>query len=230
MKAYAIYVDGNTVSESGLDRLIKSSIQVSNEFIVEPWPGVTPKNCHEKLSFHDIRWNYPWEGEVIDFASGLTKKAYPTQNPDARISCALSHYILWKIASKDEEPTLIMEHDAIFTKKIDFNPHITRHQIIGINNPLGCTRLSRLFAEKVERLEAEYQYTPWIDSQSVPQGLAGNSAYIIKPEGAKQMLELVDRYGLWPNDAIMCRQLFPLLGVTKTHYTWIQGLRSTTTL
>ena len=101
MKAYAIYVDGNTVSESGLDRLIKSSIQVSNEFIVEPWPGVTPKNCHEKLSFHDIRWNYPWEGEVIDFASGLTKKAYPTQNPDARISCALSHYILWKIASKE---------------------------------------------------------------------------------------------------------------------------------
>ena len=87
-----------------------------------------------------------------------------------------------------------------------------------------------MFAEKVERLEAEYQYTPWIDSQSVPQGLAGNSAYIIKPEGAKQMLELVDRYGLWPNDAIMCRQLFPLLGVTKTHYTWIQGLRSTTTL
>ena len=58
MKAYAIYVHGNQVAETGVDRLIKSSISVNNEFIVEPWPAVTPKNVHDKLYFHNIRILY----------------------------------------------------------------------------------------------------------------------------------------------------------------------------
>ena len=70
---------------------------------------------------------------------------------------------------------------------------------------------------------------PWIDDQTIPQGLAGNSAYIITPAGAEQLIKLVKEYGLWPNDAIMCRQLVRRLGVTKKFYTHIQNLRSTTT-
>jgi GR25 family glycosyltransferase involved in LPS biosynthesis len=69
-----------------------------------------------------------------------------------------------------------------------------------------------------------------IDDDKIPQGLAGNSAYIIKPEGARRLLELVKEYGLWPNDAIMCRQLISKLGITKTYYTKVQGLESTTSL
>ena len=71
---------------------------------------------------------------------------------------------------------------------------------------------------------------PIIDEVHIPQGLAGNSAYVIKPEGAERMLDLSQRYGMWPNDALMCRQLVPNLGVTRNFYTRIQGLRSTTTL
>ena len=74
------------------------------------------------------------------------------------------------------------------------------------------------------------QLVPKIDHYDIPQGLAGNSAYIIKPSGASRMLELVKQHGLWPNDALMCRQLVPRLGVTKKFYTKVQGLRSTTTL
>jgi GR25 family glycosyltransferase involved in LPS biosynthesis len=69
-----------------------------------------------------------------------------------------------------------------------------------------------------------------IDEEHIPQGIAGNSAYIMKPSGAKKMLDLVAQFGLWPNDAIMCRQLVPTLGVTKTFFTGVQGLPSTTTL
>ena len=52
---------------------------------------------------------------------------------------------------------------------------------------------------------------------------------IIKPSGAIRMLKLVEEFGLWPNDAIMCRQLFPDLYVTRKFYTTIQNLKSTTT-
>ena len=75
-----------------------------------------------------------------------------------------------------------------------------------------------------------FQPVPRIDEFNIPQGLAGNSAYVIKPAGAKLMLELSQEYGMWPNDALMCYQLVPKLGVTRNFYTRIQGLRSTTTL
>ena len=44
------------------------------------------------------------------------------------------------------------------------------------------------------------------------------------------MINLVNEHGAWPNDAIMCRQLVPKLGVTKKYYTATQRIRSTTTL
>ena len=75
-----------------------------------------------------------------------------------------------------------------------------------------------------------FQRAPTIDDITVPQGLAGNSAYIIKPQGAKHMLNLVKEYGLWPNDALMCKQLVPNLYVTRKFFTTVQHTRSTTTL
>jgi GR25 family glycosyltransferase involved in LPS biosynthesis len=69
---------------------------------------------------------------------------------------------------------------------------------------------------------------PTIDEFNIPQGLAGNSAYIIKPEGAKNLIEASREHGLWPNDALMCKQIIPNMGVTKTYFTRVQGLPSTT--
>jgi hypothetical protein len=86
-----------------------------------------------------------------------------------------------------------------------------------------------VFYQKVIDSQNMFQLAPKVDNENVPQGLAGNSAYIIKPSGAIRMLKLVEEFGLWPNDAIMCRQLFPDLYVTRKFYTTIQNLKSTTT-
>ena len=64
----------------------------------------------------------------------------------------------------------------------------------------------------------------------IPQGLAGNSAYIIKPWAAKKVIQEVKEIGAWPNDALLCYQNFSFLAVTKKYYTRVQGLPSTTTL
>ena len=71
--------------------------------------------------------------------------------------------------------------------------------------------------------------TPTIDQINIPQGLAGNSAYIVKPRGARNLLNAVHKYGLWPNDALMCKQIIPNIGVTTSFYTTLQGTPSTTT-
>ena len=93
-----------------------------------------------------------------------------------------------------------------------------------------ATRKSKVYHDKILEKTDFFQPVPRIDEYNIPQGLAGNSAYVIKPAGAQLMIDLTQEYGMWPNDALMCYQLVPKLGVTRNFYTRIQGLRSTTTL
>lgn len=230
MKAYAIVIKDNKVSELGYSKLVESSKAVGNDFEIERFDAIIPSNVDQWMNVNRLKWNYPWEGEEVDFATGLKKSAYKTSNPKARIACACSHYHWWAYSDILNETILVLEHDAKFINKIDFDPADVKADIIGINNPLGATRKSQLFYDTIMQSTASYQLSPMIDNIYVPQGLAGNSAYIIKPAGAKKMLELVKQHGLWPNDAIMCRQLVPKLGVTRKFYTNLQGLKSTTTL
>ena len=192
--------------------------------------AVIPKQVDALISKEKIQWNYPWIGEVFDFSSGLKKSAYQTANPKSRIACALSHYLLWKYSNSNKEPILILEHDAIFIKHLDPTYILeSKYDIIGINNPLGATRRSRIFYEKIVGSQNRIMITPTLDEINIPQGLAGNSAYILKPRGAKNLIDAVHKYGLWPNDALMCKQIIPNIGVTTDFYTTLQGTPSTTT-
>lgn len=228
MKCFVIVIPNHIDSMNAFDKLRRSSESVGNDFDIEIFPAVTPDNVVDHMRKNKVRWNYPTSGSVYDESTKITKTAYAGTNHPARISCAMSHYEVWKYTSEQKEPTLILEHDAIFVSKLDIQKNFP---IIGINNPLGATRKARLFHNKVQSSNSDYPNAPWIDDKKIPQGLAGHSAYIIQPSAAQTMLELVDKYGLWPNDAIMCRQLFDDLYVSKKYYTQIQkGIQSTTKL
>lgn len=229
MKAFVITIPNHEVSTSSASICIESSKKVDNDFDIEIFDAVIPSQVNKLMRDYKIQWNYPWEGEVFDFKTGLKKSAYPTVNRDARIACALSHYTLWKQCAYSNENFLILEHDAKFVLKLDTTEiDRSKFNIVGINNPLFATRKAKLFKDIIDESQRTIITAPTIDSHEVPQGLAGNSAYIIKPKGAEKMLKLVDEHGLWPNDALMCRQLVPMLGVTKRFYTEVQGTPSTT--
>ena len=230
--AYAITLYGDQTSEHGFNVLCQSSEHVKNDFDIRKFAAVTADTVDEIMNLHSVKWNYPWQGEVIDFDSGLTKTAYKTKDPKKRMACFMSHYLLWFGVKDSGRPALILEHDAIFTQQFGINDIAkTPFCITGINLPLGATRRARDFYLAINNHPNKFQQVPVIDKLNIPQGLAGNSAYFITPEGAEIMLKLTERYGAWPNDALMCRQLVkPFnLGVTKTFYTTIQGLKSTTT-
>ena len=76
------------------------------------------------------------------------------------------------------------------------------------------------------------EVVPNIDNSQeppLPMGIAGNSAYIIRPFAAKELLKTTKELGVWPNDAIMCKQLFPWLRVVYPYYSTTQRNVSTTT-
>ncbi len=231
MKSFVITIENDEMSQHEADNCIKSSNNVKNPFTVEKFNAIIPKQVDVLMGKYNLKWNYPWIGEEFDFATGLKKSAYKTANPKSRIACALSHYSLWKLCHDLNEHILILEHDAIFTERLDPVYIINSNfNAVGINNPLGATRKSKVFHTMVEsQKDKSIIITPTIDEVSIPQGLAGHSAYILSPGGARLILDAAHQYGLWPNDALMCKQIIPRLGVTTKYYTKVQGTSSTTT-
>ena len=123
---------------------------------------------------------------------------------------------------------MILEHDAIFVRK--FESFEWDGGVLGLNDPRGATHSAQLFHEKVSTSKG-VKNTPWVKPKlDMPQGLAGNSAYIIKPHFAEKLLDKLKQKGGWPNDSIMCKQFFgDELKVVYPYYTRVQGIQSTTT-
>lgn len=244
MKSYIISMVNHHESTVSTRRLLQSIETTKSNLQPFIFPAITPQNLDEtivqlfgKSVAPNIEWTYPTTAEEnrYDIKSGLQLSYYPTKDIRKRISCTLSHYSLWLHCYQIEEPILILEHDAFFTKKFDYANIKARFtgDILGINDPMGATRRATSFSEKVsgDSQKIKVSETPWIDDRMVPQGIAGNSAYIIKPEGAAKLISLTAEHGLWPNDAIMCKQLMPgKLQHIHPYYTKVTGLKSTTSL
>lgn len=229
MKIFCIVIDNNDISEKGFKTLRESSEKVKNNFDICKYQAVIPNQVEFLMEFHELKWDWTWNKTLIHEKTGLQQHPYSVKNKNKKIACSLSHYLLWKKCYEENEEFLILEHDSIFIQKLDLDLILTsEYDIVGINSPYGTTRLPRKFDQIVKKSNKNILPVPKIDNDRVPQGLAGNSAYILKPNGAKNLLKAVNNFGLWHNDAIMCKQLIPNMGVTKTYYTKVQGLVSTT--
>jgi hypothetical protein len=232
MKAYAIVVPGNQISMSGFNELKESYDKYGHDDGFEMHEAIELNKVEGYCGGNGLFWNYPWEGQELDMKSGMLKSAYNTTDKRKRMSCFLSHWYLWQKCKNLDETILILEHDSRFIKRLPAHSTFEKcnFDIIGINDPSMATRKSKVYHDKILEKTDLFQSVPRIDEYNIPQGLAGNSSYVIKPAGAQLMIDLTQEYGMWPNDALMCYQLVPKLGVTRNFYTRIQGLRSTTTL
>lgn len=230
MKAYAIVLSNSETSEVGYRNLLKSSSDVDNRFFIERFDAVTADTVDNIMSELEIEWKWPHTGSEFDQKTGIKKVGYGGKDPKRRRACGMSHYLLWKQCAETNEAMLIFEHDAIFIARLYTDPIVNSdYSVIGLNDPHNATRLPHKYHKVVQDSTEEILPVPKIDKEEIAQGIAGNSAYMIKPDGAQKLLELVKEHGMWNNDAIMCRQLMPgMIGVTKTYYTKVQQLPSTT--
>lgn len=240
--AFVITMINDHASVVGARRTIKSIQDTKSTLRPFIEPAVTPETLDDELAQFGLTvndWTWPRKpgGIKNDIASGMELHAYGANDLLKVISCMVSHMKLWKFSVLVDQPIIILEHDAVFTRKFDIMnlPSLARDSIIQLNDPRGATRKASEFYDKVQAAQVDlpdntYATVPWIDDRKIPQGIAGNSAYYIPPSIANALLKLVDEHGLWPNDALMCKQLLGdhLLKVAYPYFTTLQGIKSTT--
>ena len=238
MKAHIITMSDNADSLR-LTKVCKESIlKTESPLDVQHFEAIQPPKLTEhiiEIFGEHIRWSFPQREteNKLDFGTGLFLKAYATADVNRVIACALSHFKLWKKCVDINETILIIEHDAVFTRRFDPQDLVSDAVwgVIGLNDPRGNTRKGQLF-HNIASEKTGIQVVPNIDNSQeppLPMGIAGNSAYIIRPWAAKELLATVKNLGMWPNDAIMCKQLFSWLRVVYPYYTTTQRNVSTTT-
>ena len=127
------------------------------------------------------------------------------------------------------DPFLILEHDAVFIRPL---PEFDFEGICMINDPSGATWRGGEWSKKMKAAGKEGAHEKdWVtkpNERQIPDGLAGNSAYLVKPHSAMELVEAYRAYGVWPNDATMCKQFFPYLQQYYPFITRVEQRRSTT--
>jgi GR25 family glycosyltransferase involved in LPS biosynthesis len=225
-----------------VEKLLSTIEETESEINPEILSAATPETINQKLreietiDADSVNWTYPLseQQDRLDIGSGMYLRHYRAKDQKKVIACMVSHMMAWDKVFQKNEPMIVFEHDAVVYRKITKEKLMTdlfRGGVLGLNDPRGATRKSALYHEKLSKFQG-IQKVPLIDGPSdppLPSGLAGNSAYLITPFAAKALLDKVAEVGMWPNDALMCRQFFPWLQVTYPYFTKVQGVVSTTT-
>lgn len=209
MKAYVITLRGNEYSERMAARCIKTAREIGG-IEVKYFNAVSADVAQKVMFGHGLDWTWDTGCPI----SGLAHHSYGGKL-EPRIGCSMSHYSLWMKCAFGDEPIMILEHDSVFIEpfvEFDF------HTICMINDPKGATPRGDFWHDKMKKRGNGTWPKTEIFNSNRPDGLAGNSAYVIKPIAAMHLMEVFRDLGVWPNDATMCRQLVPRM---QEHYPFI---------
>ncbi len=232
MKAFVITIRGHEYSENKTSRCIETATNIG-EIAVERFYCVPKKRARATMNSYGLKWTWANNNTRPSVCpiTNLQQRPYYDANLDTKISCSMSHYLLWKRCVELNEPILILEHDAVFIHKF---PEFDFKGICQINDPKGGGRRGKFLQQEMIQ---KYQNTEGVNPKTlntmgpmVPDGLVGNSAYVIKPFAAQELIDKYHELGVWPNDATMCIQLFPYL---QEYYPFItkveQGISTSST-
>lgn len=198
-----------------------------NEFSVKMANEAT-----ESLDKFDIKYEL-FDGVKGNDGIGVLSKhrVFPTVHLHKRhwtagtIGCLASHYLLWDKCSKQDEPFLILEQDSIVVRDPrDIMDDVDKICHLDSINPFDLGDKNHFAKYNAEILidtpgVSEYPYNTFYgeDHQTIAKGcFRGTYGYILKPEGAKDILNWVKEHGLMPSD-----------GCLNHHATHLQRANST---
>ena len=198
MKAFVITVDHPKSHESA-DKCIESCAKQGIH--VEKFNAITPKDNPR---------------EIIRNITGNTKSMMFDFEPfpERVAACFASQLTLWDMCSKDSEPYLILEHDAVlelpFPHDLEFDRCITLGRPSWGPHLDSPQTLSKKYNEGVNKLRSHC--------------FIGNHAILIKPEGARDIIEKAGIVPVEPADTFLSNHYFTFL---EEYFPWPFVVRET---
>jgi len=131
-------------------------------------------------------------------------KQYKKESPGVK-GCFLSHYLLWKKCIELDEPIIIFEHDALMIRPLPENilDLFTHHCIL--DYAVHYLDYEEIIARDCELTVKEYPMIPTngkLGYSNINKAhVRGSHAHLVKPLGAKTLIESVDKFGILPSDA-----------------------------
>jgi GR25 family glycosyltransferase involved in LPS biosynthesis len=195
MKAFVIRKEGDSTSENFADECITSAKQFN--ILVEKFSGVY---SNQKAVLAELGID-PYEKMKPIYKENIS-----------HIGCFLSHYLLWVKCLELNEPCLIFEHDAVMIRPLPDNVlDLFTHRLVldAYAHPYKVEDPTAVYEEKLKDETAtlvEYPMQPW---EAVKWGFLkhhyarGAHGYIMKPEGAKQLIDSVKKHGWLPGDTVV---------------------------
>ena len=230
MKAFVITIYGDAYSTRKASECMTSGAKHGIEVL--KWHAIDKEIAKDTMEAEGLVWTWAKNNTANDICpkSGLKQFPYAAKDIRAKIGCSMSHYMLWKHCVDLDEPILILEHDVVFIHNF---PHdVEFNGICQINDPNGATRKGGWWSQQMkQRGTTGVHEKTWVTTKNerlIPDGLAGNSAYMIKPWAAQELINKFKELGVWPNDATMCKQLFPYLEEYYPFITKVNQTQSTT--
>lgn len=185
MKAFVIRKPEDEFSENLADQCIKAAQQ----FDINPVKVNGIYNDHDRLLA---------EKQIQPYQK---MKEFKKNSPGIK-GCFLSHYLLWETCIALNEPIIIFEHDALMirplpTNVLDLFSHIMLldHAAYFENYQEVIDNNCDLKISTFEKLEGKFTYKDMNKSH-----FKGSHAHMIKPLGAKTLIESSKKYGFLPLD------------------------------
>ncbi len=195
IKSYIIYIPSSTKSVKSAKHAQKIGKEVGG-IDIELWEGVSKYDSfnvllEKKLTFIPVNKSYIGSGYI-----------------DCEIGAFLSHMSLWEKCIELDERIMIMEHDAIFSRKYE------DYEYDGILN-LGVPNWGSKVWEGngvVERVDCEKFHTSHDVynedyCQCDTKWLFGAHTYIINPRSSKILIEDAKKNGIYAADIFIRTEL-----------------------
>jgi len=196
MKTFIIYLPNNDFSVKMANETVESLKKFDIEF--EMFDGIVGRKGIKVLSDHD---RYP-SVHINDI-----------HWTDGTIGCLASHYLLWDKCSKQDEPFLVLEQDAIVVRDPrELLDSIDKICHLDATNPFDLDRENHFefYNKQIElTVPGISKYPPNSfygekTNQLIPEGcFRGTYGYIITPEGANDILKWTKKHGLLPSDGCL---------------------------
>lgn len=211
MKTHIIYLKGNEFSETMVKDAIKSLNKFGIEF--ELFNGIVGRKGIEVLKEHNIKPSAHVESS--DWTDGT-------------IGCLASHYLLWERCSRQNQPFLILEQDAVLIRDPREILHLVENAChldayLPFNNSGDITEHEhfkayndalKLYTGGVKKHPVSRFYG---DKSVTGSTFRGAYGYIITPKGAKEILDFIDKRGIFPADACLCSNATDIQRANSTY-------------